>query len=346
MLSHPFLLLILGLVPAVLLVLVFWPDIGLIQRIRCSRRSLKILAEDALKTILSEKLEGRRIYVDNLADALRCQEKKFSDLIQFLGNSKWLEIEQGEITLTDEGREYAYFLLRAHRLYEHWLAEKTGYAEKEWHERAEHIEHFLTAEDVQNLAAELHFPTRDPHGDPIPTPDGVVGRPKWKYLTDLEAGTMALIEHIEDEPQGLFASITEAGFYPGMHLKVIEKQGEGLLLDVEGERKFLDKMLAGQFSVVEIDEEEASIELGGEPLSTLNPGEDAVILRFQPQIRGVERRRLMDFGLLPGTEIQVEMRSPGGDPTAYRIRDSLLALRENQTRYIRVKRQGEASGNV
>jgi DtxR family Mn-dependent transcriptional regulator len=344
--SHPFLLLLLGLVPAVLLLLVFWPGIGLIQRIRCSRRSLKILAEDALKIVLTEKLEGRRIVEDDLADALKCQEKKFSDLIQFLGNSKWIKIEQGEISLTDEGREYAYFLLRAHRLYEHWLAEKTGYEEKEWHERAERIEHFLTAEDVQNLAAELHFPTRDPHGDPIPTPDGVVGRPNWKPLTELEPGSAALIEHIEDEPQDLYASITEDGFYPGMYLKVIDEDREGLILDVEGERKRLDRMLASQFSVVERDEDEASLGVGGEPLSALKPGEDAVILRFQPQIRGEERRRLMDFGLLPGTKIQVEMRSPGGDPTAYRIRDSLLALRENQTMYIRVKRLGEASGNV
>lgn len=54
---------------------------------------------------------------------------------------------------------------------------------------------------------------------------------------------------------------------------------------------------------------------------------------------GAERRRLMDLGLLPGAEVHVDMVSPLGDPTAYVVRGSLIALRRSQARGIHVERQ-------
>ena len=51
---------------------------------------------------------------------------------------------------------------------------------------------------------------------------------------------------------------------------------------------------------------------------------------------GAERRRMLDLGILPGTKIEVVMRSPMGDPVAYRIRDSVIALRKEQARQIRI----------
>ncbi len=53
---------------------------------------------------------------------------------------------------------------------------------------------------------------------------------------------------------------------------------------------------------------------------------------------GPERRRLIDLGILPGTTISVETRSPLGDPTAYRVRDTVIALRREQAGRIAVRR--------
>jgi ferrous iron transport protein A len=55
--------------------------------------------------------------------------------------------------------------------------------------------------------------------------------------------------------------------------------------------------------------------------------------------RGADRRRLMDLGVLPGVEVQVDMTSPLGDPTAYVVRGSLIALRRSQARAIHVESQ-------
>jgi ferrous iron transport protein A len=70
-------------------------------------------------------------------------------------------------------------------------------------------------------------------------------------------------------------------------------------------------------------------------LCDLQPGEAGVVADLE--VDGLQRRRLMDLGLLPGTRVVVEMDSPLGDPTAYRIRGSVIALRRDQARLIRIK---------
>ncbi len=70
-------------------------------------------------------------------------------------------------------------------------------------------------------------------------------------------------------------------------------------------------------------------------LSALKPGHSAVIDHLA--LDGEERRRLMDLGLVPGTLVTAEFRSALGDPVAYRIRGSLIALRKAQTRQIVIR---------
>ena len=65
------------------------------------------------------------------------------------------------------------------------------------------------------------------------------------------------------------------------------------------------------------------------------------VLNIARTSRGSERRRFMDLGILPGTVITAEIASPSGDPTAYRIRDALIALRREQAELIRVQRMSD-----
>lgn len=70
-------------------------------------------------------------------------------------------------------------------------------------------------------------------------------------------------------------------------------------------------------------------------LDELRPDHSATVVALE--IRGADRRRLMDLGLLPGTEVRVDMKSPLGDPTAYLVRDGLIALRRSQARAVRIE---------
>ena len=89
--------------------------------------------------------------------------------------------------------------------------------------------------------------------------------------------------------------------------------------------------------------EAAVAEPAGEPLHALKPGEKGAVVRISPRCRGSERRRLMDLGLLPGTIVEAELVSPGGDPTAYRVRGAVIALRKEQAQFIHITRTTEAT---
>jgi DtxR family Mn-dependent transcriptional regulator len=73
-----------------------------------------------------------------------------------------------------------------------------------------------------------------------------------------------------------------------------------------------------------------------ELLSNLRRGETARVVELSRACRGAERRRLLDLGFVPGSEIEVEMVSPAGDPTAYRVRGALIALRREQAALVYV----------
>ena len=76
-------------------------------------------------------------------------------------------------------------------------------------------------------------------------------------------------------------------------------------------------------------------------LDELRPGETGVIETLT--VTGANRRRLMDLGMLPGTRIEIEMKSPLGDPVAYRVRGSVIAIRNDQARQITIKREEQVS---
>ena len=98
----------------------------------------------------------------------------------------------------------------------------------------------------------------------------------------------------------------------------------------------LAPIVAANISVIPVIEENHDQLIQGVPLDTLQVGEKGTVTGISSLSRGVERRRLFDLGIIPGTEIGVELVNPGGDPTAYRIRGTVIALRSSQAILIKV----------
>ncbi len=61
------------------------------------------------------------------------------------------------------------------------------------------------------------------------------------------------------------------------------------------------------------------------PMSSLSLGQCGKVLDLKAD--GSIRRRLLDLGLVPGTDIERVMDSPIGDPICYNIRGAMIALR-------------------
>jgi DtxR family Mn-dependent transcriptional regulator len=222
-------------------------------------------------------------------------------------------------------------------LWEEYLAEHTGFEESEWHDQAEMYEHLLSAEEAKDLAQQLGNPVFDPHGDPIPDPSGQFKHHAGQPMIAMDLETPLRIVHIEDEPEAIYAQLVAEGVSPGMFARLSENSPQRVRFWIDDEEHILAPIVAANISVVPVPEQKAEQAQAGIPLNTLIPGESGQVVSLSPRLRGADRRRMMDLGILPGTTIEVEMTSPSGDPTAYKVRGALIALRKEQAQLIRVE---------
>jgi DtxR family Mn-dependent transcriptional regulator len=320
-------------------VLVFWPEKGLYWRWQQARRLTgRVLIEDALKHIHESEMAGRRATVQSLAGALQVTPDRVAGLLPQMEARDLLQVEGDRYRLTPQGRDYALHIIRAHRLWERYLAEHSGYAVDEWHDQAHRQEHLLSPEEVEALALRLNNPTYDPHGDPIPDAEGRMGALRGQPLTALGSDQVARIVHLEDEPPAVYAQLVAQGLHPGMEVRLLESGPQRLRFWADGDEQVLAPVVAANVTVVPLPGQDLAEPAATGRLSDLKPGEQAVVVGLAPACRGSERRRFLDLGILPGTAIEAEMISPSGDPTAYRVRGALLALRREQADYVQIAR--------
>ena len=321
-----------------------WPRHGLLARWRRARElARRTRGEDALKHILKSEANGRVATLDSIAGALQITTSNAARLLEELEEGELLTFAGGRLRVTPTGRELGLHVVRAHRLWESYLAAQTGVAEGEWHQRAERQEHLLTPQQADELAAKLGHPTRDPHGDAIPSADGALEGDPGQSLNSVQPGTPALITHIEDEPDTVYRQLVALGLRPGMRAFVIEKSATRIRFWADGNEHILAPVLAENVSIKPLPEFRTEDLVEEEFLSGLQPGGRARVVGLSPACRPPERRRLLDLGFVPGTLIEVEMVSPGGDPTAYRVRGTVVALRREQANLIRVSSQEAAT---
>jgi len=333
----PLFALLIGIGVLVIAGLFFWPQLGLFWRLQ-KRQELteKVLIEDTLKYIFKCERNQKTATLESLAGALSTSLANASEILALTQAKGLLELSENKFNLTDAGKRTATQIVRAHRIWERYLADSTGFKEGDWHPQAERLEHKLSEEEVDRLSASLGHPTHDPHGDPIPTRRGEWVSHGGMPLSDLELGIPSRIVHIEDEPDVIYAQIVAEELHPNMVVEIDEVTSNRIRFWTNDQEHVLAPIVAANISVVPLAEESHDHQIEGVPLDSLQPGQSGVVTGISSLSRGVERRRLFDLGIIPGTTIDVEMVNPGGDPTAYRIRGSVIALRSNQARQIRV----------
>lgn len=326
--TDPLITLLIGSGIILLAVVSFFPQKGLVARMKRSKTiSKRVLIEDALKHLYNCEYNGVGCTLNSVAGKLAISEDEAAELITKLENMGMLSTHLETLQLSSEGRSYALRIIRVHRLWEKYLADETGLDELEWHHSAEEFEHKLTPSDADALAAQIGNPVFDPHGDPIPSTDGNLPDKKGKPLTDLQFGEFASIIHIEDEPDAIYQQLVAEGLYPGMQVRMLESAKERVRFTANGEECLLAPLFAKNITVFSIKIEKA-VEGKFKRLSSLKTGEKGTVLGISKALRGQQRRRLMDLGVVPGTEIVAELKSASGDPTAYRIKGASIALRK------------------
>jgi len=328
--------LVLSLLFAFILAAIFHPQRGLLKRIKArSVNAQREQVEDALKYLLQQVQSGRHASPEALAGAMSITSADALKLVTRMEAQGLLTSRSGGLQLTSEGERWALQVVRAHRLLERYLADEARLPLEKVHSEAERREHGMTAEQVDELDASLGYPMRDPHGDPIPDRSGQLAMVSGTPLTVWVPDQPGLIVHLEDEPPLAYAQILAQGLRLGQMIRVLEANHERLLLS-DGENEFrLAPAVAANVFLSPLPE--AMVQEGVMPLSDLPDTMPAEIVALDDACQGFTRRRLLDLGMTPGARIQPEIRNFFGDPRAYRVRGTLIALRREQAAQIWVK---------
>ncbi|MEJ2555799.1 MAG: iron dependent repressor, metal binding and dimerization domain protein [Anaerolineae bacterium] len=331
--------LLIGSVLLLFFALLWWPERGLYFRWRGRRRlDSRETIEDALMHVHQRQRERRPASTQSLAGTLGISVRKALALAEDMEAKGLVTVTGDDIRLSNEGRRWALQVVRAHRLFERYLADETSLPLQELHQHAHRLEHTLSPQELDKLEADLGYPSLDPHGDPIPTADGVLPPDDSQSLLEWPPGTPAQIVHIEDEPPQVFAQILAEGLALGTLVTVIESTPARIVFEANDGEHVLAPVVADNISVREMPEIAPAPSF--ERLTTLKVGQKARVKALDDTCQGLTRRRFLDLGVTPGVLIEPVMQSAFGEPTAYRVRDTLIALRHEQSDMILIEKNG------
>jgi len=127
------------------------------------------------------------------------------------------------VNLTKAGEKIALEVIRHHRLLELYLAEALGYSLDKVHDEAERLEHSISEEFEEKIDKLLGRPRTDPHGDPIPTKEGVVAESRQERLSVLEIGRKAVISRVSNQDPERLRYLASLGLVPKASVIVMEK---------------------------------------------------------------------------------------------------------------------------
>src|SRR5437764_6193688 len=191
--------------------------------------SISAAVEDYAKAIYALQTAAHGPVSNNaLAERLGVTPASASAMVKKLGNLGFVEhVPYRGVALTPAGRRVALEVLRHHRLLELYLAETLGVPWDRVHDEAEVLEHHISEELEELIAAKLGNPTRDPHGDPIPTRDLEVPEEAAPTLDSLEPGQHGRFTRISDHDPEMLRYLAALGIAPGDDFEVVDKQPFG-----------------------------------------------------------------------------------------------------------------------
>jgi DtxR family Mn-dependent transcriptional regulator len=189
--------------------------------------------EDYCKAIFTlESRADEPVATNPLAERLGITPGSVSAMLKRLGELGLIEhLPYRGVRLTGDGRKVALEVIRHHRLIELFLAEALEMPWDRVHDEAEVLEHVISEELEQLIAAKLGDPELDPHGDPIPSADLQLRERETHTLDSLAPGDGGVFVRVSDSDPEMLRYLSEHGIYPGASLRVLERQPfEGPLL--------------------------------------------------------------------------------------------------------------------
>ncbi len=211
--------------------------------------------EDYLRTIYELAQTESPVSTSRLAAAHQVQPSSVTQMMKRLYEQELVHYTKHRgVTLTGSGRMRALEMLRRHRLVELYLVNELGFGWNEVHDEADRLEHVVSEALEERIAEVLGRPEFDPHGQPIPSKDGVMVSLETRPLTALVEGRRATVAWIGDDSNGeLLGYLADLGIKPGTELSVMAKAPfDGpLTLQIDDKQKVVGQKVAAKVFIQE-----------------------------------------------------------------------------------------------
>jgi DtxR family Mn-dependent transcriptional regulator len=211
--------------------------------------SLSESVETYLITIVRLRVDYKPVPLSQLADMLSISPVSVNEMCRKLQDQGFAVYQPYKgVSLTPEGEQRAYYILRRHRLWEVFLVQKLGFDYDEAHDAACQLEHSTPNLVADRLDTFLEYPPVNPEGVPIPRADGILPTRSWLLLTELLAGQTCHVIRCEANQAGCFF-LGEQGVRPGALLTMLAITANSLLVQVGEAQISLAQTLAEQIIV-------------------------------------------------------------------------------------------------
>jgi DtxR family Mn-dependent transcriptional regulator len=165
--------------------------------------------------------DQRLVPMGQVAAALAVTPGTATTMVKALAESGLAEYEPySGVRLSAAGEKLAGLVLRRHRLVELFLVQVMGMSWAEVHDEAEHLEHVVSERLIDRIDEMLGRPTHDPHGDPIPNPDGAITTKQLDNLLTCPLGTPLRVTRIADQDPAFLRFIESSHLKPGESVEV------------------------------------------------------------------------------------------------------------------------------
>lgn len=209
-------------------------------------------AEDYLKAIYKLQRAAASVSTSALAEELERSAASVTNMVKGLAEKGLAEhVPYHGVRLTTEGESAALRIIRRHRVLESYLIEKLGYSWDGVHAEAERLEHAASDDLIDRMARAMGDPSFDPHGSPIPGPEGQMERRAVTRLAEVPPGVPAVVREVADEEPEKLREAGALGLFPGTRVVVAGETAERgtLTIRVGGEKRTIDEGLATAISV-------------------------------------------------------------------------------------------------
>ena len=187
---------------------------------------LSFSEENHLKSIfhLSTDIESE-VSTNSIADNLNTKASSVTEMLKKLGEKNLIVYKKYHgAQLTEMGRKTALNIIRKHRLWEVFLVDKLNFKWDEVHDIAEQLEHIQSEKLTNELDKFLNFPTKDPHGDPIPNPAGFIKFTPKLRLSDLNIGETGKFIGVKDSSSTFLKYLDKRQISLGSNIKVLHQE--------------------------------------------------------------------------------------------------------------------------